>query len=104
MAAKFIVKYVRDKFGSPIGCVVAINRDIIGCCYLNKIDRPKSRKELLNLALARAEDRKKGMWKVTDDDKVYKEHNGEIWLVPGCMRKIYREMIERSHRYFKVDK
>lgn len=103
MAAKFIVKYVRDKFGSPIGCVVAINRDIIGCCYLNKIDRPKSRKELLKLALSRAKDRKKGLWKVTDDE-VCKEHNGKIWLVPQCMKTIYREMIERSHRYFKLEK
>lgn len=97
MDRKIIVKYVRDKKDhSPIGCVVGIDREKLGCCYVNKADRPKSKKEMLELALKRAEDNKF----VTDMDS-NADNPEKMWKVPGCMRTIYSEMLDRSRRYFK---
>ncbi len=102
---KFIVKYVRDKNDNrPIGCVVAIDRDILGCCYLNKADRPKTKKELVNLALERANKRKFGEWKISEEPFTYRTNDDmDVWYIPQCMREIYNEMKDRSHRYFKQE-
>lgn len=94
---KIIVKYVRDnKDRSPIGCVVAIGRETLGCCFVNKEDRPKSKTEMFALALQRAQDNEF----VTDMDS-NADNPEKTWRVPHCMRAIYSEMIERSRRYFK---
>ena len=97
MAEKFIVKYVRDnKDNSPIGCIVAVSRKDFGACFLNKVDRPKSRKELLELALERAKDPNF----VTDMCQTDRS-DVEKWKVPHCMREFYKRMVTRSERYFK---
>lgn len=102
---RFIVKYIRDKNdNSPIGCVVAIDRDILGCCYLNKADRPKTKKELVTLALERAVKRRSGEWKISEKPSIYKTNDDmDVWNIPQCMIKIYNEMKDRSHRYFKQE-
>ena len=98
---KYIVKYTRDKFGCPIGCIVAVDRDAVGCCFVNKEDRPKSRKEMRELALDRALMALDGKWKAY-------MHPGDFvgcpdfWVIPNCMRKDYEMMVERSKRYFKT--
>lgn len=100
MDRKIIVKYVRDKNYCPIGCIVGIDREQLGCCYVNKADRPISKKEMLELALKRANDRSFN----TDMDPDQVENPDNQWKVPACMRTIYDEMIDRSRRYFKQEK
>lgn len=95
----FIIKYARDKERRPIGCVIAIGRETLGCCFVNKEDRPKSKTEMFTLALQRAQDNKF----VTDMDS-NADNPEKTWKVPHCMRAIYSEMIDRSHRYFKQEK
>lgn len=98
MSEKFIVKYVRDtKDNSPIGCIVAVSRTKFGACFLHKVDRPKSRKELLELALERAKDPDF----ITDMCNVDCPSGVKKWEVPHCMREFYRRMVARSERYFK---
>lgn len=97
MEDKFIVKYVRDtKDNSPIGCIVAVSRTKFGACFLNKVDRPKSKKELLELALNRAKD-PDFITDMCQSDR----SDVEKWKVPHCMRGFYTRMVARSERYFK---
>ena len=97
MSEKFIVKYVRDtKDNSPIGCIVAVSRNKFGACFLNKVDRPKSKKELLELALNRAKD-PDFITDMCQNDR----SDVEKWKVPHCMRTFYKRMVARSERYFK---
>ena len=101
MNRNIIVKYVRDnKDYSPIGCVVGIGREQLGCCYVNKADRPISKREMFALALERAEDDTF----VTDMDPDQMENPVNQWKVPACMREIFTEMLDRSRRYFKQEK
>ena len=100
---KYIVKYVRDKLGCPIGCIVGIDREILGCCFVNKADRPKSRKEMRELALERALMAANGKWKPWAGEGDFVKTNDYDWVVPNCMREDYNTMIERSKRYFKVE-
>lgn len=102
MDPKFIVKYVRDKENRPIGCIVAIDRNILGCCFVNKADRPKSKKEMLEYAKERAYKAAEGRFKVSMDKNDF-VHNNDFWTIPNCMRKDYEYMKERSTRYFKEE-
>lgn len=95
-----IIKYARDKERRPIGCVVAIGRETLGCCFVNKEDRPKTKTEMFALALQRAQDPTFN----TDMDPDQMTNPVNQWKVPHCMRKIFNEMIDRSRRYFKQEK
>lgn len=114
----YVCKYVRDEFGVPIGCVVAISRDGIGVSYLSKEDRHTgiTKADSLKLALENAILVEAGEqmnihpanWvpHKTLAKEYYKKlyGNKKIYLVPPKCEKVYDEICERSRRYFKDDR
>ena len=111
-----VCKYVRDEFGVPIGCVVAISRDGIGVSYLSKEDRHTgiTKADSFKLALENAKLVETGKqmnihpanWVPYKTKEYYKKlyGNKKIYLVPPKCEKVYDEICKRSKRYFKDDR
>lgn len=112
----YVCKYVRDEFGVPIGCVVAISRDGIGVSYLSKEDRHTgiTKADSFKLALENAKLVEAGKqmnihpanWVPYKTKEYYKKlyGNKKIYLVPPKCEKVYDEICKRSKRYFKDDR